>query len=210
MDVIENPPVRRAELKKMGISTGTVSDIIDWVQESMCGPSSPTFARFSPVTQEIGEDKGLVVGRSIMRSIVIADVSAVISGGNQWKCPYALQQDLSALSTQVQEIEGGLSSLDNYLPLSGGVLTGDLGLQKISGGIRPLLHNLVFDGLGHINHAVKASAGQEVVYDTLTFPMTRDGEIKTIATQEWTQGEISGKADISALSNYLPLSGGTL
>lgn len=154
MDVIENPPVRRAQLKKMGLSTGTVSDIIDWVQESMCGPSSPTFARFSPVTQEIGEEKGLVVGRSIMRSIVIADVSAVISGGNQWKCPYALEKDLSALAAQVQEIEGGLSSLDNYLPLSGGTLTGDLGLQKTVGGIRPLIHNLGFDGRGMITHTL--------------------------------------------------------
>ena len=32
----------------------------------------------------------------------------------------------------------------------------------------------------------------------------------TLATQEWTQGEISSKAEISALSDYLPLSGGTL
>ena len=123
--MIENPPVRRPQLKKMGLSTGTVSDIIDWVQESMCGPSSPTFARFSPVTQEIGESNGLVVGRAIMRSIVLADVSAVISGGSQWKCPYALQQDLSALAAQVEGIEydisgkADLSALDNYLPITG-------------------------------------------------------------------------------------------
>lgn len=104
--MIENPPVRRSQLKKMGLSTGTVSDIIDWVQESLCGPSSPTFAKFHPVSQEIGESNGLVVGRSIMRSIVIADVSAVISGGNQWKCPYALRSELSALYEEVADISG--------------------------------------------------------------------------------------------------------
>jgi hypothetical protein len=37
------------------------------------------------------------------------------------------------------------------------------------------------------------------------------GKIKTwnAASQEWTEGQISGKAEISALANYLPLSGDT-
>lgn len=106
VDVIENPPVRRAQLKKMGLSTGTVSDILDWIQESLGGPSSPTFAKFNPVSQEIGQNNGLVVGRSIMRTLVLADTSAVISTENQWVCPYALRSELSALYEEIADISG--------------------------------------------------------------------------------------------------------
>ena len=90
----------------MGLSTGTVSDILDWVQESLGGPSSPTFAKFNPVSQEIGQNNGLVVGRSIMRTLVLADTSAVISTENQWVCPYALRSELSALYEEVSDLSG--------------------------------------------------------------------------------------------------------
>lgn len=104
VDVLENPPVRRAQMKKMGLSAGTTADILDWVQESLCGPSSPTYGKFCAMSQELGEDRGIIVGRSIMKTFAIADVSAVISGENHWVCPYALQSDLSALSVQVADI----------------------------------------------------------------------------------------------------------
>ena len=110
VDVLENPPVRRAQMKKMGLSAGSTADILDWVQESMCGPSSPTYGKFCAMSQELGEDRGIIVGRSIMKTFAIADVSAVVSGENQWICPYALLSDLSALSGQVQDI---VVELDN-------------------------------------------------------------------------------------------------
>ena len=104
VDVLENPPVRRAQMKKMGLSAGSTADILDWVQESLCAPSSPTYGKFCAMSQELGEDRGIIVGRSIMKTFAIADISAVVSGEHHWVCPYALQSDLSALSGQVQDI----------------------------------------------------------------------------------------------------------
>lgn len=94
VDVLENPPVRRAQMKKMGLSAGSTADILDWVQESLCAPSSPTYGKFCAVSQELGEDRGIIVGRSIMKTFAIADISAVVSGEHQWVCPYALLSDL--------------------------------------------------------------------------------------------------------------------
>lgn len=104
VDVLENPPVRRAQMKKMGLSAGSTADILDWVQESLCAPSSPTYGKFCAVSQELGEDRGIIVGRSIMKTFAIADISAVVSGEHQWVCPYALWSDLSALQEQVYDL----------------------------------------------------------------------------------------------------------
>lgn len=66
-----------------------------------------------------------------------------------------------------------------------------------------------FNGNGIINQYQKQGV-LEHTYDNLVLPRTEDGAAKTIATQEWTQGEISGKVDTNDLSAYLPLSGGTM
>lgn len=118
VDVLENPPVRRAQMKKMGLSAGSTADILDWVQESMCGPSSPTYGKFCAMSQELGEDRGIIVGRSIMKTFAIADVSAVVSGEHQWICPYALWSDLSALSGQVQDIVVEIDNKRDKMDLS--------------------------------------------------------------------------------------------
>lgn len=115
VDVLENPPVRRAQMKKMGLSAGSTADILDWVQESLCGPSSPTYGKFCAMSQELGEDRGIIVGRSIMKTFAIADVSAVVSGEHQWVCPYALLSDLEQLSG---EIEADLSVKRDKIDLS--------------------------------------------------------------------------------------------
>ena len=41
-----------------------------------------------------------------MRTLVLADTSAVISTENQWVCPYALRSELSALYDEVADISG--------------------------------------------------------------------------------------------------------
>lgn len=229
VDVIENPPVRRAQLKKMGLSTGTVSDILDWIQESLGGPSSPTFAKFNPVSQEIGQNNGLVVGRSIMRTLVLADTSAVISTENQWVCPYALQQDLSALAAQVEGIEydisgkADISDLANYLPISGGTMFGTIGFSPDSDWEHDLGYKLIqlnptgedWQALFGVNddngQPYVAHNGSETgsgAYHQYSWKLWFPDENGTLATQEWAQSEISGKVDASYLSAYLPLSGG--
>ncbi len=118
IDIIENPTVRRAWLKKEGIQSGTTVDIVNYVQESMCGPSSPTYGKFCPVSQEIGEDNGVIVGKSIMRTFAIADVSACISGESNWHIRYATEADISALWNAVEEISDEISGMtDDYVPL---------------------------------------------------------------------------------------------
>lgn len=117
-------------MKKMGLSTGTTADLVDWVSESMCGPTSPTYGKFCAVRQQLGEDRGILVGKSIMKTYAVADVSGIVSGDYGWHIPYALWSDLSALSGQVMELSdivvSGIGG--DYLPLSGGTLSGDLNL----------------------------------------------------------------------------------
>lgn len=118
-------------MKKMGLSTGTTADLVDWVSESMCGPTSPTYGKFCAVRQQLGEDRGILVGKSIMKTYAIADVSGIVSGDYGWHIPYALWSDLSALSGQVMELSdiviSGIGG--DYLPLSGGEMSGDIEFQ---------------------------------------------------------------------------------
>lgn len=104
IDVLENPPVRRAQMKKMGLSAGTTADILDWIQESLCAPSSPTYGKFCSVSQSLGEDRGFIVGKSIVKTFAIADISAVVSSDSHWVIPYALQTDVDALSEKVDSL----------------------------------------------------------------------------------------------------------
>ena len=112
IDVVENPTIRRAQMKKMGLSAGSTADIIDWVQESLCGPSSPSYGKFCAQQQQLGEDSGLIVGKSIVKTFAIADVSAIVSGEHMWHCPYALASDLEDLSGLVYDMDVKVDWLD--------------------------------------------------------------------------------------------------
>lgn len=102
-------------MKKMGLSAGTTADIINWVQESLCAPSSPTYGKFCAMEQEMGEDSGIIVGKSRMKTFALADISAVISGEHNWVCPYALASDLSALSDEVDAVNGKVDDLNDVV-----------------------------------------------------------------------------------------------
>lgn len=99
-------------MKKMGLSAGSTADIIDWVQESLCGPSSPSYGKFCAQQQQLGEDGGLIVGKSIVKTFAIADVSAIVSGEHMWHCPYALASDLEDLSGLVYDMDVKVEWLD--------------------------------------------------------------------------------------------------
>lgn len=127
IDVVENPTIRRPQMKKMGIQRGTVSDVIGYVQESLCSPTSPTYGMFCPVSNEVGEDSGFMVGKAVMKTYAIGEISGIVSGETHWEVPFALQSDLSALSAQVQEISSEISGMaDDYVPL---VLDGDTNID---------------------------------------------------------------------------------
>ena len=191
VDVIENPPVRRSQLKKMGLSTGTVSDILDWVQESLGGPSSPTFAKFNPVSQEIGQNNGLVVGRSIMRTLVLADTSAVISTENQWVCPYALRAELSALYDEIGELSSELSSIpqttDVYLSSAWNLSPWD--------GERKMSQELVFSPDGGM---IETPSGDYWACDRLE--LTKDGQVSELVLTLNKQYNVDGQGNITVQS----------
>lgn len=109
IDVLETPTVRRAWLKQNNLSAGTTVDVLNYIQESLCGPASPTYGKFCPVTQEIGEDNGVVVGKAVIKTFAIADVSACVSGESNWHIRYATEADISALWSAVDEISAELS-----------------------------------------------------------------------------------------------------
>lgn len=90
-------------MKKDGLEHGTASDMIGYVQESLCGPSSRTYGMFCPISNEVGEDSGFLVGKSLLKTYAIGEISGIVSGETHWEIPFALQSDLSALSVQVME-----------------------------------------------------------------------------------------------------------
>lgn len=118
VDVLETPTVRRAWLKKNDLSAGTTVDVINFVQESLCGPASPTYGKFCPVAQEVGEDNGVVVGKAVVKTFAIADVSACVSGESNWHIRYATEADVSALWDAVDELSSYTSDKRDYLDLS--------------------------------------------------------------------------------------------
>ena len=107
--MLETPTVRRAWLKQNNLSAGTTVDVLNYIQESLCGPASPTYGKFCPVTQEVGEDNGVVVGKAVVKTFAIADVSACVSGESNWHIRYATEADISALWTAIDELSAELS-----------------------------------------------------------------------------------------------------
>lgn len=107
--MLETPTVRRAWLKQNNLSAGTTVDVLNYIQESLCGPASPTYGKFCPVTQEIGEDNGVVVGKAVVKTFAIADVSACVSGESNWHIRYATEADISALWSAVEELSAEIS-----------------------------------------------------------------------------------------------------
>ena len=109
IDVVENPTVRRAWLKQNNLSAGTTVDVLNYIQESLCGPASPTYGKFCPVTQEVGEDNGVLVGKAVLKTFAISDVSACVSGESNWHIRYATEADISALWDAVYDVSAELS-----------------------------------------------------------------------------------------------------
>ena len=190
-------------MKKLGLSSGTTADLIDWVSESICGPTSPTYGKFCAVSQEMGEDSGIVVGKSIMKTYAIADVSGIVSGNNGWHVPYALWSDLSTLSVQVQDISTGYLKLENdapvFLDVSEGLriqgnLWNDVGLRtaELSDfnyiGLSSLNRTI---GLGDVLSALSAGGGEQGNY----VPLSSNEPIRISAIENGGFAVVLGVSD---------------
>lgn len=118
-----------------------------------------------------------------------------------------------------------LSDLSDCLSISGGVMYGtiefspdsdwehDLGYKLIQ--LNPTGENWqalfgVDDDYGQPYVAHNGSETGSGPYHQYSWKLWFPDENGTLATREWTYGELSGKVDTNDLSAYLPLSGGTL
>ena len=99
-DILENPPVRQAWMKKNDISAGTVVDCCNFVNESLAGPYSPTYGQFCSKSVEVGEDSGIVVGKCLFDTYALGEISGAISGESHYVIKWATKEELSALSAE--------------------------------------------------------------------------------------------------------------
>lgn len=112
-DILENPPIRQAWMKKNNLSTGTLVDCCNFVNESLAGPYSPTYGQFCSKSVEIGEDSGIVVGKCLFDTYALGEISGAISGESHYEIKWATKEELSALSAEtwaaIEEISAELS-----------------------------------------------------------------------------------------------------
>lgn len=180
IDVVENPTVRRAWLKQNNLSAGTTVDVLNYIQESLCGPASPTYGKFCPVTQEVGEDNGVLVGKAVLKTFAISDVSACVSGESNWHIRYATEADISALWDAVYDVSA---------ELSGSQLVWDA-IAELSGDIDNLEYNFEW-----AKEQIQDVIPQELS-TKISYPVIVDNPY---GASEW-------KLDISPLDNSLPAS----
>lgn len=112
-DILENPPIRQAWMKKNDISAGTVVDCCNFVNESLAGPYSPTYGQFCSKSVEVGEDSGIVVGKCLFDTYALGEISGAISGESHYEIRWATKDELSALSAEtwaaIDELSAELS-----------------------------------------------------------------------------------------------------
>lgn len=99
-DILENPPIRQAWMKKNDLSAGTVVDCCNFVNESLAGPYSPTYGQFCSKSVEVGEDSGIVVGKCLFDTFCLGEISGAISGESHYVIKWATKDELSALSAE--------------------------------------------------------------------------------------------------------------
>lgn len=66
LDLVENPNVWRAWLKKKGLPEGTALDVAAFSQAWLGGSEGPAPGEYCPVSVEQGEDNGLVVVKAML------------------------------------------------------------------------------------------------------------------------------------------------
>ena len=66
LDLVENPTVWRAWLKKKGLPEGTALDVAAFSQAWLGGSEGPVPGEYCPVSVEQGEDNGLVVVKAML------------------------------------------------------------------------------------------------------------------------------------------------
>ena len=183
-DILENPPIRQAWMKKNNISTGTLVDCCNFVNESLAGPYSPTYGQFCSKSVEIGEDSGIVVGKCLFDTYALGEISGAISGESHYVIKWATKEELSALSAEtwaaIEELSAELSGSEEVWNA----------IEELSGDIDNLEYNFEW-----AKEQIQDVIPQELS-TKISYPVIVDNPY---GSSEW-------KLDLSPLDDSLPAS----
>ena len=127
IQIVENPIINRARLKKAGLEHGTCLDVAKQASDRLAGPQGGYFGQFTTKRIQESESGGLLVCTATFGCTVYERLDAVLSGdlSGKWvEVPFVRTSELSDyiddyLSAHMPAVEG-------YLPLSGGNISGDI------------------------------------------------------------------------------------
>ena len=128
LQIVENPPVHRAWMKKRGHTKGTGLDVARQASERLAGPQGGHYGQFTTKTMEEAEREGLVVttvsfGATVFEDYLSAFPSCDVSGS--WSLvPFVKMSDLSDWLEEYLSCEW--NRLSNYMPLD---MSGDMNIR---------------------------------------------------------------------------------
>lgn len=220
VDCVENVPVNRGRLSGDFM---TAQEAAMAVFDVLCPLEGGDEGRIHPVSYEQGQDQGLLVSRCVLKCLVTGESSGPGPGpgpvsmvfvkllgeeppeGVQrkdgWMWPaadgFVMWQDgeAHALGVSMDQISAYVDTrLSDYLPLSGGTLSGDLNAQGIYGdqftsnGDCQTGGGETYTSFG--NNGILMGRSPNILRILWPFD-TSLGNNQTFATQEWTNGELS-------------------
>lgn len=128
LQIVENPPVHRAWMKKRGHTKGTGLDVARQASERLAGPQGGHYGQFTTKTMEEAEREGLVVttvsfGATVFEDYLSAFPSCDVSGS--WSLvPFVRMSDLSDWLEEYLSCEW--NRLSGYMPLD---MSGDMNIR---------------------------------------------------------------------------------
>ena len=114
IDVVENPTVWRAWLKKHSKESGTTTDILYMTSEILGGPQSEDvpFGRFNPTSIEVGEDASLVVGKLHLKTTVRQNVTGIVDPETKVEIPFITKVELKELLDEIDYLKDLVEGFD--------------------------------------------------------------------------------------------------
>ena len=115
LQIVENPVINRARLKKSGLSAGTALDVGLRAAEALAGPQSGHYGEFTTRRIEQGEDGSLIVVKAQFGTTMYREISGIIStdiSGNRVEIPFVTHSEVSGLINQVDSLSSLIIGFD--------------------------------------------------------------------------------------------------
>jgi len=119
VQIVENPIINRARLKKAGLDHGTALDVAKQASDRLAGPQGGYFGQFTTKKIQEAEQGGLLVCTATFGCTVYEKLDAVLSGdlsGNWVEVPFVRTSELSDYIDDY--LSTHMPAMDGYLPLS--------------------------------------------------------------------------------------------